>query len=93
MQMPSIITAIITYGFALSGLVLSVPTNLVTERGQGFKTLDPRTDWMLKCSHGSCYSIVGCDMNGSVTHNNPSCWQMCTCVATNGTVVPPVRRY
>ncbi|KAG8163048.1 hypothetical protein KVR01_007526 [Diaporthe batatas] len=88
MQIPSI-SAAITYGLALSGLALSVPTKIVTERG--FKTLDPRTDWMLKCSHGSCYSIVACDVYGAVTHNNPSCWQMCSCVATNGTVTPPVR--
>lgn len=67
-----------------------MPTKIVTGRG-GFKTLGANTDWMLKCTHGSCYSIVACDAYGAVTHNNPSCWQMCTCVAYNGTVVPPPR--
>jgi hypothetical protein len=81
-----------TYGLALSGLVLSVPTKVITEYGlnKTLSTKGPNTEWMLKCNHGSCYSIVACDIYGSVTHNNPSCWQMCTCVAYNGTVVPPV---
>lgn len=56
-----------------------------------YKTLGINTDWMLKCSHGSCYSMVGCTSDGLVTHNNPSCWQMCTCVASNSTIVTPVR--
>lgn len=89
MKVPSIVTYI-AYGVALSGLAVSVPTNR-TVTGGSFKTLGTNTDWMLKCTHGSCYSMVGCTMDGAVTHNNPSCWQMCTCVAANSTIVVPVR--
>ncbi|KAG6357379.1 hypothetical protein INS49_013256 [Diaporthe citri] len=85
MKAPSIVTTI-TYAFAFSGLALAVPTV-----GHGIKARSTNTDWMLKCTHGSCYSVVGCTMDGAVTHNNPSCWQMCTCVAYNSTIVTPVR--
>lgn len=80
------IATTIACGLAFSGVALAVPTI-----GRVLKTRATNTDWMLKCTHGSCYSMVGCTDAGLVTHNNPSCWQMCTCVAYNSTVVTPVR--
>ncbi|KAI3396503.1 hypothetical protein diail_12123 [Diaporthe ilicicola] len=79
MKIPSIVTAI-TSGLAFSGLTLSMPTN------GALASRASNTDWMLKCSHGGCYSIVGCTSLGAVTHNDGTCWQMCTCVAVNSTV-------
>ncbi|KAJ0120944.1 hypothetical protein J7T55_015683 [Diaporthe amygdali] len=86
MKIPAIVLAT-TYGLAFSDVALSMPTHN-DAKPSIVRSLWPRgngTEWMLKCSHGSCYSMVGCTSEGAVTHNDPSCWQMCTCIAYNTT--------